>query len=92
MRYHHFHLEDGGSSGFAHVDAVFGDLVQCGEVRCFYMGRRFLADAVQSSSLFGAKSPCKRPGRFVEQQEQLLVHESEEDVRLLHSICPCLRT
>lgn len=47
MGYDCFHLEDGGGGGFAHVDAVFGDFVQGGEVGCFdYMSRRVLADAV----------------------------------------------
>ena len=37
MRRDHFHLEHGGRRRFAHVDAVFGDLVQRGEVGGFYV-------------------------------------------------------
>ena len=61
VRYDCFHLEDCGGGGFEHVDAVFGDFVQGGEVGCFdyVSGRsRVLADAVQSASLFGPEPAC----------------------------------
>lgn len=67
---------------------MFGDFVQRGEVGGFDVRRRFLADTVQSASLFGPEPARQRPSGFVKQQEQLLVHESEENVRLSHGIGP----